>query len=295
MMHVTRSADEVYCAIFLVLDFVEEGPVPLMVSPLKIWSVALTLLVTVALGGCSYLPPDPPASVDAAVDAALATFRDTAGVAEPSGYASLIDSAWGGEALKDPDSWIARFDVTADLDVADLAVLADDIDEALWIARATVSSVASLQLPAGNTAPEAALEFSLPPAAVPVGDMVAAVSLLRQTGNIERVYVSTNSSPARVSVTAPARWAETAAALRALPGFGARGLRAVIVSSPAGVDTAETPKPVVRFFLSLEATSRVRLPRRRPSGLPQRARPAPTTMPSARTRKRTAVAPTLSH
>jgi hypothetical protein len=194
-------------------------------------ALVLGLVATAALGGCSlFATPDPPSVVTTAVNEALSDLRATDGVAEANGDASPIDSMWGGAILDDPDSWIARFTITADSNVADLSTLADDIDETLSTARGTVTSAANVRVEADGSTASVLLELSTEPT-ISVADMVAAATLLREIDGAEAV--STYPTPATVVVGAPEGLAEVAAELRALPGFGTGGLHAVSLSSTA--------------------------------------------------------------
>jgi hypothetical protein len=236
--------------------------------PIIALGLALSFLATSALTGCSpFAAPEPPPVVTAAVDAALADFRGTVGVAEASGYASLIDSAWGGAALKDPDSWIARFEIAADPQMTDVAGLAVDIDEILRAARSTLISAAGLDLPAAGTAAAATLGFTSDPVALPVEDMVAAAIVLRELEGAEELSISTYPTPAQVRVAGAEHWTDAAAELRAIPGFGVGALRAVSLSTPLtddGINSGVTidaisPSPsLIAAFADLETTSGVR-------------------------------------
>jgi hypothetical protein len=230
-------------------------------------ALALALAATGSLGGCAlFAAPDPPPAVTTAVDEALTELRATHGVAEASGDASPTDSMWGGRILDDPQSWIARFTITAEPRVTDLAALATDIDETLTAARRTVSSAAYLDLESTGAAASAHLNFSTEPT-IAVDEMVVAATALREVDGATEVWVSTYPSPARVHLEGPEQWTDAAATIRAMPGFGGE-LPAVTLSSPLTDDPgtdghvtldAVSPTPsLIAAFAGMSGTDGVR-------------------------------------
>lgn len=184
--------------------------------------------VVATLSGCGLLfPPDPPSSVRGALDEAVAAIRELDGVGSASWTAS---ADWkDGGPLSKPDAWSARITVAVSPERPDLEALAVDVADELASASGTVKTVGTMRLRADRNGPAAVLEFTGNDSPGTPADIATAAELLRSVGGARSVFVALGSQPASVSIDSSAGWAETAAELRRLPGFGSGALASVAI------------------------------------------------------------------
>ncbi|RZU66332.1 hypothetical protein EV379_2686 [Microterricola gilva] len=180
------------------------------------------------LSGCGFLfPPDPPSSVSGALDEAVEAIRDLDGVGSAMWTASA-DRKDGGPLSK-PDAWSAHITVAVSPGLPDLEALAADVAYEVASARGTVKTTGTMRLRADRNGPATVLEFAGNDSPETPADIAAAAELLRSVSGATSVFVALGSQPASVSTSSSAGWAETAAELRRLPGFGSGALASVAI------------------------------------------------------------------
>ena len=186
----------------------------------------MLLAVAVTLSGCSLLTA-PPAEVTAAVDAATAAIRLSAGVAGVTSDLHPRDLKDGGP-LSNPAAWTATITVEADDSGVDVPALAESVGRNAAIG--IVSTTARLRIPGENGAADAQLTFTPLPSGTNIitepGEMADAVLALRELAGARSVAVFDHGDPAVITAD-PEHWAGLTASLRALPDFGLNALSAL--------------------------------------------------------------------
>lgn len=189
-------------------------------------------VVAAGLAGCSLIVPEPPATVSAAADSAVADVRSNPGIESVSVDVTLRDYQGEG-SWSEPEAWIAHLTVNAEPGGRDLESAADEVVEALDDARWAVEMDAVLMVPQIDNEADAEIHFGERAREDGVaGERVRMARELAVVDGVRRVTVGSNDEYPRVEATRVDEWSEVAAGIRRIPGFGSGPLATATLVAP---------------------------------------------------------------
>jgi hypothetical protein len=196
--------------------------------------IVASVVASTVLAGCSLLAA-PPDSVSAAAATARTSLATAPGVESVSADVTLRDYRGEG-SISDPEAWVVRLTVTAAAGGRDLERAADEVVDAVVVARPDAQIDAVIVAPQLAGDADAEILFGEDVRVGVAAERVTAARELSAVDGVSRVTVGRDDKPPRVEAVGLQAWPEVAAGIRDIPGFGAGALQnpALIASLASG-------------------------------------------------------------